>query len=270
MFAGLGARGCEELASQRTPPGGGGELQSPKQKAPKMLNLAVACASLLVPTPPVTQHVASVRAVTASPVIQTQTNIGNLFPSVLIADKGDDLKACLAQPACKKVLDEKLAAKQAAEVTPAKAKILAAKQATKDKATASGAKLTEKEVKSVDFEKVFASKEQKDPFAEADALREKVLVLQDEQYSRKLSKSKSAQLQQLKQMEGASREKARIEVAKATEKAEREARREEAKNAPKGEKSDDFGSSFEKVTGAALPSLPSVGLPSVSLPSLPF
>jgi len=238
-----------------------------------LLTLLSPASALLVP-PPAMVQVNNV--VQAAPVVDSVS----LFPAVLIADTKSDLDQCFAIPACKAKFDEAYAAAKAKakadkpeEVSPAKAKILAAKKAAADKAAVGGYK--EAEGKSFTLNVPDQSAEEKDPFAEADALKEKVLVLKEMQANRPLSKAQSAQLAQLRQMEVNEREKARAVVAKAEVKAAREQSREErlAQKAQAGSASgsESYADSYKKVTGGSLPSLPSLPTPALpSLPSLPF
>ena len=220
----------------------------------------------------------------------------SIFPSsTLIADAAldADLESCLANPACKAVLDQKLEAAKAkraaekeaaaaaaetaaaakpAKVSAAKAKIEAAKKATADKAAAGGFAVNEGKATSFGLSPELFGGEEKDPFAEADALREKIRALKSSAGGKQLSKSKSAQLAQLKQMESMARDKARTEAARQAEKAERAAARQNAKSEPGvGGGSGSYEDQFAKITGTSLPSLPSLpSVPVPSLPSLPF
>ena len=82
-----------------------------------------------------------------------------------------------------------------------------------------------------------------DPFKEANELKEKRLALES---SGKLSKSKSAQVNQLKVMEDQARAKARAEVARAEEKA---AKLETEKTASASAGSGAFTDRLSNVTG---------------------
>ena len=180
--------------------------------------LAGGATSLLVaPVPPVTQHVATMRTLSAaSPMSDTQSSI---FPagSLLIADEA---------------------------ISPAKAKILAAKQAAAAKAAAGGynAPVTEAGV-SLGFNIDFAAGgAEADPFKEANELRDKIIELESQG---KLSKAKSAQLGQYKTMEAQARDKANAAVRRAEEKAQEKARRAEESKTDDGS----FVSKLSKVTG---------------------
>ena len=125
-------------------------------------------------------------------------------------------------------------------MSPAKAKIEAAK-------AASAAKLGERGMKAPDAANVeikFASggEESKDPFAEADAYKARIQEIQAKAAGGSLSKSKSAQLAQLKIMEQKARSDAREKVYRAEEKA---AARESER---------DDGDKFAKITGISIPS----------------
>jgi len=236
--------------------------------------------------PPATVHVqsyaqAQFQTAAEAPFKTAAVQTGGLFPgSTLIADTDSELEACFAVPACKARFDQIIAEKRAEkaqsatpaaekveELSPAKAKILAAKQAAAAKAAAGGFKEAEGKA----FALNLPDKSEKDPLAEANELRAKIRVLKEESTIRPLSKSKSAQLQQLRQMEETAREKGNREIAKREDMAERAQRRDEAKAAKMEPASDaSYSDSLSKITGTALPSLPSVSLPSVSLPSLPF
>ena len=152
-------------------------------------------------------------------------------------------------------------------LSAAQQKIQAAKEATKAKAKAGGySGGLEGEAKA--FTKgiggMGGGAADKDPFAEADELREKIRALRQEAAVRPLSKSKSALLAQYRQMEGAAREKAYAEVARQEEKA---AAKSSGASGDAGSDSS-YAAQYKKITGSELPSLPVPSLP--SLPSLPF
>ena len=89
------------------------------------------------------------------------------------------------------------------KLSKAQAKIQAAKQSTASRAAAggySGAK-NEGEAKSLFDVSGLTGGGEKSPYAEADALREKINELKAQQYNKPLSKSKSALLAQYRQME---------------------------------------------------------------------
>ena len=161
------------------------------------------------------------------------------------------------------------AAKEEA-LSPAKARIQAAKEATVAKAAKGGySGGIEGEAKAFSLD--LPGGGNKDPFAEADELAEKIRELKEQASLKGLSKSKSALLAQYRQMEPIARDKARAEYARQ----QKAAAKEEAKasgvpmSSASGDGDKSFADSFNKITGVGLPSLPSV--PSVpSLPSLPF
>jgi len=138
------------------------------------------------------------------------------------------------------------------ELSAAQKKIQAAKEATAATQAKAGAKGAEGSAASIGLA-VPVEAEKTDPFAEANELRDRVRELQGS--GKQLSKSKSAQLAQLKIMEQQARGKARAEVAKAEEKAEKERLKAEEKANPSSSSSDD---KFAKVTGITLPSVPSL------------
>jgi len=189
--------------------------------------LAHGVSALQVPITPLTQQIVTTRAATVEP---THALSSLVFPGMLIADEEPPL-------------------------SPTKAKIKAAKDAAAAKAAAGGYKAPE--TKTVAAELKFDDV-QKDPFAEADELRAKIDALKE---SGVKSKSKSAQLASLKQMESIARDRARRESARVDEKEARAVARESEKNAALANPSAGYADSFQKVTGQSLPSLPSPGLP---------
>ena len=195
-----------------------------------LIGLLAGEAASLVITPPsvatapvVATEYRSVAA--AAPVLSAPTLDGLLFPptsSMLIADSnGSD--------------GEKL--------SPAKAKILAAKQAAEAKAAQGGYK-PPSVITTLNINIEVADSSNKDPYKAANELREKIIDLES---AGKLSKSKSAQLNQMKSMEAIARDKANTEVLRAKEKAAREVARADALSSDKTDGS--FGAQFSKVTG---------------------
>lgn len=180
---------------------------------------------------PVAQQIVSVRA--AAAVAPATAADSLVFPGVLIAD-GEAM-------------------------SPAKAKIQAAKEAAAAKAAAGGFKAPETKVTTVDVN-FKAGADAENPFAEADELRAKIVAIKE---SGKVSKSKSAQLASLSQMEEQARDKARRQIAAKEEKAERAAAREAERAAVAAGGSGSYSDSLAKVTGIKAPALPSV---SVQLP----
>ena len=128
------------------------------------------------------------------------------------------------------------------KLSPAKAKILAAKQAAAEKAAAGGYAPPETNALSLGINLDFSGGADVDPFKEANELRDKIIDLESQG---KLSKSKSAQLNQYKTMEMQARDKANATVRREQEKAQEKAKRETEKAADDGS----FTSKLSKVTG---------------------
>lgn len=193
-----------------------------------LMIVAQQAAALVVPASPLMQPPAIVRsAVSLNPaaIIPSDAS-GSIFPaSMLIAD------------------EEK-------KMSPAKAKIEAAKAASAAKAQAGGYKTPETKAVSLGLN-IVIEEAPTDPFQDYKDIRAKRLALEA---NGKTSKSKSAQVNQLKTMEAQAREKGNKAVAKAEEAADKEARKaaekEQKKNAPAGAADDD---KFAKVTGISLP-----------------
>jgi len=186
--------------------------------------LARGAAALQVPMA-ATQQTVSARAAAAATVAPTNELGALVFPGMLIADEEPPL-------------------------SPTKAKIKAAKEAAAAKAAAGGYKAPE--TKTVAAELKFDDV-QKDAFAEADELRAKIDALKA---SGVQSKSKSAQLASLRQMESNARERARRETARVEDKQARAVVREAEKSAAPGSSStSSYSDSLKKVTGQSLPSL---------------
>jgi hypothetical protein len=176
--------------------------------------------ALIVPTPVVQQYSVSVSADVGSANVN---GVKRLFPSTLLIAEEETL-------------------------SPAKAKILAAKAAAAEKATAGGYKAPAAKTFTIDVPVPVKD----DPFKEADELKAKIRDLQaTAAEGRPLSKSKSAQVQSLKSMEAAARDRARAKIARDEYLAQNAETKAAAKLEPKADKGS-FSDEIAKVTGFAL------------------
>jgi hypothetical protein len=139
-----------------------------------------------------------------------------------------------------------LVADKDAAVSPAKAKIEKAKAAAAEKAAAGGFQAPEAKAFQASINIPMGGND--DPFKEANELRRKMLVLKEKAGSGKLSKSQSAQLQQLKTMEGAARAKAQAMQDKIDAKTEKAATKEAGRDVSGGS----YVDALAKVTGFSL------------------
>jgi len=174
------------------------------------LMLLCECQALLVPPAPSVQQV-TMAAVGQAPAMAS-SGPASVFPSsILLADEPP--------------------------VSPAKAKIEAAKKAAAAKLAERGVEAPE--AKALEIDDASGGK-QKDPFAEADALKAKLRAL-EESAGPKKSKSQSAQIEQVRMMEKKARGQARAIEAR---KVEIENKRDAERNEP---------ASFNKISPIKLP-----------------